>query len=314
MKTTLKILGAAALCQGALFACGEEAPAPINSSDSVTNEDGPMPSGTPQPSTTVGMLSPSPMATLPPAAPPPQATGTAQPMGTVPPSGGTSNPLTPPMPPVNTQPMPTTAQPTPTIPPSTPTPVDTPAVEPEPAPVAGGEGNLLVPNSDGWIDASTNGVGVKGGWYAYDDGNTTGYEEIVVTDGEVCMSGTNALQEDPADQWGSGMGLVLNDGGEGVQDPWDGSAYAGFSFAATISADSPVTIEVVMDGVDPPHEATLSSGANTINWSDLAQPDWATDTTTFDPSEITKVQIKVATLTTGTVEFDVCLSDFTVLE
>jgi hypothetical protein len=182
-----------------------------------------------------------------------------------------------------------------------------PAPEPEPA-AAGGTGNDLVPNNDGWVGPTTNGVGVEGAWYTYDDEETTGLA-LAVADGVACVSGTSDAMEDPETDWGAGLGFSLKD--EAI---WDGSAYSGFSFTASITSDTDVSVELKMQGVDASHAATIKAGSNTISWSDVAQPDWVTaaDAEAFDESKLLALQFKIPRTDAGTNAFEVCISNLSV--
>ncbi len=190
-----------------------------------------------------------------------------------------------------------------------------PAAE-EPAPAAGGEGNVLTPaGSDLWVAAESNGVGVKGSWYGYQDEFTTDCCEDMLTleDDAVCMSGSTAAgEEGNYDIWGAGMGFNFND-----SDPWDGSAYSGVSFTATVdsAADVKVIMKMGTTAVEAggEHFVALKSGANTISWTSVAQPDWA-ETVAFDPSDIEAMQVQVGTGDGAANPFTVCISALTVLD
>jgi hypothetical protein len=209
--------------------------------------------------------------------------------------------------------MPTATTPQPVVTSVSPMPTTTAtAEEPEP-PAPAGEGNLLTPNEDLWVGPSSNGVGVTGSWYGYQDEATTGCcEDLLTWDaGTVCMAGTTAATADGV--WGAGMGFTMNE-----EEVWDGSAYSGFSFTATVESDVTIQVRVklattvVDDGAE--HYVELQSGVNTINWTDLAQPAWYTesnDEVPFDPSDIEALQFHVPA---GTAEnaFSVCISELTI--
>lgn len=303
-------------CAMGSLACSAEDPQPIMTGTGATQP------GIVQPQ---AMSTSTADTTMPVGTTPVQPGPAGQPSATVPMPGGTDATTTPP--PTGTTPggglpMPgagdpgagaptTSAAPTAATPPADTAP-ESMTPEPEPSTGSGtasGEGNLLQANADFWIGGNTNGVGVEGAWYPYDDGETE--VELAMVGDAVCLTGTMAAGEDPATQWGAGMGLILNDAGSNKQDEWDGSSYAGFSFTADITSETAVTLEMVTSDADPPHEATLKNGSNTVRWSDVAQPSWASDTTSFDESTLLKLQFKVAR-STATNDFELCISNLTV--
>ncbi len=189
------------------------------------------------------------------------------------------------------------------------------APEPEPDPTpAGGEGNMIIPNDKGWVAVSTNGVGVQGSWYDYQDDVTEDFERTVES-GTVCMTGTTAeAEEDNYDIYGAAIGFNFND-----EDPWDGSAYSGISFTATVDSDADVLVKLTMaktkvvDGGE--HFTTLRSGKNSIDWSDFEQPSWVADNgddEDLDPSDIAAIQFLVQPGPTGPNPFSVCISDMAI--
>jgi hypothetical protein len=187
-----------------------------------------------------------------------------------------------------------------------------PSETPE-TPAPSGEGNVLTPNEDLWVGPTTNGVGVTGSWYGYQDDDTSGCcEDLLTWDaGTVCMAGTTAAMADGV--WGAGMGFTLNE-----EEIWDGSSYNGFSFTAEVESDVTIQVRVklattaVDDGAE--HYVDLENGANTINWSDLEQPAWYTesyDAVPFDPADIEALQFHVPAGTDANT-FSVCISSLTI--
>lgn len=188
--------------------------------------------------------------------------------------------------------------------------------EDEPAAVRG-EGNALVPTESLWVSLGSNGVGVEGSWYGYEDEETTGCCDKLLEwseGGMVCMAGTTAEREEGNyDIYGAGMGFNFADA-----DAWDGSAYSGVSFTATMTSDADVLVKVKMsstsvtDGAD--FFVPLKSGNNSIGWDDLEQPDWLEDPDEFDPSDIEAIQFHVEPGDGGPNDFEVCISDLVVDE
>jgi hypothetical protein len=296
-----------------LVACGADAPPPPGGAGAAVTTQ---PTGPTVPTTPVGAAVPPSFvgAAVPPAttpttvqptapvettmmqpansAPPgtsatvPETTGTARPM---PPMGGQTNPVSP-NPTVANPVVPAPVSTTPTTPESDPTPAT------DPAPAAMGMGNDLIANEKLWIAGTSNGVGVTGSWYDLEDDYT---EDVTLTsmDGTVCINETLMLQEDSAEQWGGGMGLNLND-----EDPWDGSAYSGFSFTADFDTDNPIQVRVVnkaLSGTGKEHYAVVKKGANTVSWASLMQPDWVEETTDFKDDAIISLQFIVVPTESG---------------
>ncbi len=286
-------------------ACSAEDPQPINQGPSNAAA-GPTSGGTVQPGPGI---SPTPVTpgtpTIANAPVPTPVTPQAQPTANMP---------------VPAQPvMPTAAVPTSVTPTAAPVETAPTAAEPAaPAPAAagGGEGNALVPvGSDLWVGADTNGVGVVGSWYGYQDASTTGCCEDLLTleEGTVCMAGeTAAAEPGNYDIWGAGMGFNFND-----SKPWDGSAYSGVSFTATIdsAADVKIIMKMATTAVEAggEHFVVIAAGANTISWTTVAQPDWAA-AVAFDPSDIEAMQVQVGPGDGAANPFTVCISDMTVLD
>ncbi len=216
--------------------------------------------------------------------------------------------------PTSTGEMPTEEVPVPTAPvdppPTTPIPTDSMPMDPQPVPR---EGYDLVPTDSLWVEPSTNAVGVMGSWYGFQDEYTTDCCEdtLSLNAGAVCISGTTAASElGNYDIWGGGMALNFND-----NDPWDGSAYSGIEFNAAVESDVIVLVKLIMPGMpqDEEHFVELVPDMNTVLWTDVAQPDWATPIR-FDPSELVSIEFVVPPGDGAPNPFSLCISKMRILE
>lgn len=142
-------------------------------------------------------------------------------------------------------------------------------------------GVTIVPAEDGWVDMTSNTLGIQGAWYAYGDAydeakcinngwtadqcsridtpdplgmsfpNTGG---AMCTSGEVAQVLTKEGETDPdySNMWGAGIGLDLNNaGGEGaVKMEWDATAAGVTGVAFDIDMVAPLRVEFPMTATE----------------------------------------------------------------
>jgi hypothetical protein len=61
------------------------------------------------------------------------------------------------------------------------------------------------------------------------------------------------------------------------------------------------------------HGATIASGRNTVLWTDVAQEEWVEETDSFDPSELVSLRFQIPSSMDERNDFELCLSNLTVL-
>ena len=213
---------------------------------------------------------------------------------------------------------------------------------------AGSGGSAMLPPgvpltpTDGWVAVDSNELGVQGAIFAYgDDTSKAGppamTENFMGTN--ACITGTAARVDmactpvAPATDcygtyWGAAIGLNMNqpiDPGTmmGVDPPlaFDGSALTGFAFEITgagvptslrFKVESPGAIEYCT----PPATKMITTGANTVLFSDLRTECWTTGGNPGDmgKASIQKIAWQVVTNDKATVPFDFCVSNIRALK
>jgi endo-1,4-beta-D-glucanase Y len=144
----------------------------------------------------------------------------------------------------------------------------------------GGSATVPFINSNGKVDASTNGFGINGYFYAYADGVTSTQSGNPYRDGMYCVSGT-APGDGDASHWGVGLGLDLNSvNGTKMPYPYQGKI-TGFHMKLTGTAPSPVRVNFVTradsSGVAPFIVGTLDQALDYDIADALVPLDWSVD-------------------------------------
>lgn len=102
-------------------------------------------------------------------------------------------------------------------------------------------GSGLPINATGWLDRTCNDVGIQGAWYCYTDEiqASSCADQIPPFEASgMCLSGT-AVEDDTYESWGGGIGLSLNDPGEGgAKGSYDATANGVVGFRITLEGDS----------------------------------------------------------------------------
>jgi hypothetical protein len=187
-------------------------------------------------------------------------------------------------------------------------------------------GDPLVPDATGWIDETTNDLGIQGPWYSYNDcddspGDCTKDQvpakgEFANTGGKMCTSGSTALVAVEADfstKWGAGIALDLNNsGGEsGQKTPYDASAHGvvGFSFTITGTAPGLRVNFPTPSSAEGAHFIAGMPGANQALFADAKQGSWVMPKTDFDASQVLSIQFQIPSVMGSAVDFDFCVEN-----
>lgn len=232
------------------------------------------------------------------------------------------------------------------------------------SPTTGGKkGTSLKPNADGFFDGAT--LGVLGAWYSYGDwyggtpvaggagdcpvkGAFTVDQCSAITtpvpgapfanvDGVMCTTGTAAkvLDANYSAIWGAGIGFDFNnggtdDGGSGIKQTWDASAYGvtGFSFhidtpptGGQMRVEFPTGAVVGTTDINSAYwggeTANLSPftkpGDFSFHFTDVGGPMYLTPHMPFDKTKILSMQFHVVTNTSSSIPFGYCISDLRAL-
>ncbi len=148
-------------------------------------------------------------------------------------------------------------------------------------------------DEDGYFPSSSNVMGFQGAWYCFADT----VNETTCVEGEapwdtastaMCLTGKTTVrtEEEGYDNWGAGIGASLNDQGGDKEDfDADAKGITGFKFTITGDlGDAVLKFKVprsTKDGDSPP-EVDAKVGQNTVQFDDLAPPDWDE----FTPSDL----------------------------
>ncbi len=237
------------------------------------------------------------------------------------PSTGVPTTVAPVVPPTTTTPVvnPPVGVPTTVTPPVTPTPVPPPATpEPdEPAAECSGEGEPGIPQTEtGWFPATSNKSCFQGSWYCFDDGEvpTSCVKDTPpwnATEMSMCLDGATIVDTTYA-AWGAGIGASLNDQ-DGDKELFDAEAAGIKGFKFTVSGDlggAVLKFKVPRStkDQDSPPEYVVDVGANSVEFSDLAPPDWDEVGDDLDPAELTELKWQIAG-GDAEAEYSFCISN-----
>jgi len=171
----------------------------------------------------------------------------------------------------------------------------------------------------GWIDGSTDCVGIQGAVYA-DSDQVGSYASVTASDGHICVSG---LSEKVASgrydvYWGSRINIQLNNPGNDTAELYNASTYGVTGFAFTISGTLPPSIirpTLQANGTSVQYcESVCASGEQSLLITDAESSCYDPVThTTPDPTKLTLLQFYLPSNPTSTVEYDFCIDDLRVL-
>lgn len=167
--------------------------------------------------------------------------------------------------------------------------------------VGGPSIRTALPVSYGYVDASSNDVGIRGWWYTYtDEVATTIYPaSFESTPGPICVSGSVPAYADPAVAWGAVVALNLN---QGISD-LEGSTYnavpygvVGFGFTLTGSVPQVLQINMKQTGSTVPYCKTeTGAGAKKVYFDQLIEECWIPGSYSISPNNLYAFEIQIGT-------------------
>jgi len=171
-------------------------------------------------------------------------------------------------------------------------------------------------NSSGWIDRSTNCVGIQGASYIVPDGGgSTAY--FTSTTNHLCVSGQakhSAVLD--ATHWGVTVAVQLNNNGV-AEIPYDATAYGVTGFDFTLSGASiPAIVRATyrVDGQGTEYCKELGgAGAKSVLFTDTRPQCYMPDAGTAVPtaSQLIRLEFIMPSNTTTDVNFDFCIDNLT---
>jgi hypothetical protein len=195
-----------------------------------------------------------------------------------------------------------------------------------PPPGGGTATDALIPDPTGWIDATTNDLGIQGPWYSYNDckdspgactmNQVPAEGEFPNTGGSMCTSGTTAVVAAEAEfsaKWGAGIALDLNNSGgtTGVKQPYDAASHGvvGFSFTITGTAPGLRVNFPTPASAEGSHFIAGKPGANSALFATAKQGSWVMPKSDIDPSQVLSIQFQIPSVMGSAVEFDFCVEN-----
>ncbi|HEY6728550.1 MAG TPA: hypothetical protein VI197_31280 [Polyangiaceae bacterium] len=183
-----------------------------------------------------------------------------------------------------------------------------------------GETRTAIAPVEGWVDASTNDVGIQGGWYTFADDVSTivpGAEPFFEGAGTaICVSGTVLPHENMDLSWGVAVGMDLFAVDE-VAHPYDASAYGVLGLQFTVSGSLPSRLQI---NTTSPEGGTycrryesIAGSRETLSvyFSSMEEDCWDTGAAGLppDPTQLQGFHIQVISSASETVSFDFCVED-----
>jgi hypothetical protein len=214
----------------------------------------------------------------------------------------------------------------------------------------------IMPTEDGWVDMTSNELGIQGAWYPYGDaygeakciaaGWTAEQCSIITTPdpnaegfpntgGAMCTSGTGAQvltpegSSDPdyGNMWGSGIGLDLNNPGDGAtKSEFNATANGVVGISFDLDVQAPLRVEFPMTATEGHPDGSnywgatsswpnspVTVGTNTVLFSDVHHPNGAVP---LDPANVSilSIQFHVPTVTSGAQPYSFCISNLVMLK
>jgi hypothetical protein len=203
-----------------------------------------------------------------------------------------------------------------------------------------GTSTVLTADMTGWVDHTTNSLGIQGAWYAYGDGYGTtgtppgdckaatcsvitapvpGSGAFAPTGTAQCTAGTAAIVPTAADYptvWGGGIGFDLNNtgGANPVKSPYDAptNKVIGFSFTIDMVPLGGIRVEIPTPttGSTAHFKTITTAGPQTVLLSEVLQGSWVVPATTIDPKALLSVQFHVPTTMSSPVPYTFCVDKF----
>lgn len=187
-----------------------------------------------------------------------------------------------------------------------------------------GETRTAITPIDGWVDGSTNDVGIQGGWYTFADDISTivpGTEPYFEGAGSaLCVSGTVLPHENLDLSWGVAVGMDLYAVDE-VANPYDAAANGVAGFQFTVSGTLPPRLQVNVtspaDGTYCRRYESIASSQETLSvyFSSMEENCWevGAENAAPDPTQLEGFHIQVISSATESVSFDFCVEDISAL-
>jgi hypothetical protein len=194
-----------------------------------------------------------------------------------------------------------------------------------------GTGSDIIANTDGWVDASTNGLCVQGAFWTYSDEKDGGDSTITPEPdsgsfpndgtGEICVSGSAGalVGEEYGVYYGAGLGFSLCDLGDDAGQGTIGScslsdtgSLSVSSITFSISGTFPDTLRVIMHEAgndESPYVTGVTSGSNTISVASAEWP-WGDNAGPGTPANVDGIQWQIPAPDEGepAASFDFCIS------
>jgi len=161
---------------------------------------------------------------------------------------------------------------------------------------------------DGWVDCSSNDIGIQGEFFTYSDGTST--ITPAFTGDEICVSGTAEPTVADNSVWGAGLGVNLNqEEREADVATWDADAMGISGFRFNLSAmptGTGLRLVYQSGGTDYCVDVT-AAGAQTVLFADTAEACWGSGGDAPNPSSMEAVKWQVTTNSTSH-DFSFCIT------
>jgi len=171
---------------------------------------------------------------------------------------------------------------------------------------------------DGWVDGSTNDVGIQGSWYTFGDGVSTvvpASEPFFDGAGStICISGSIPPHQNQDLTWGVAVAMDLNNAAA-VSSAYDAPAHGvvgmQFTVAGTLPPRLQITVPTVDDATYCKRYESIAGTRTTLGtyFAELEQDCWEIDVSNPapDPTQLRSFQIGVISSANDTVTFDFCV-------
>lgn len=171
---------------------------------------------------------------------------------------------------------------------------------------------------DGWVDGSTNDVGIQGSWYTFGDGvSTVDPANEPFFDGagsQICISGSIPPHENQDLTWGVAVAMDLNNA-DAVSSAYDAPAHGvvgmQFTVAGTLPPRLQITVPTIDDSTYCKRYESIAGSRTTLGtyFAELEQDCWEIDVSNPapNPTQLRSFQIGVISSANDTVTFDFCV-------
>jgi hypothetical protein len=193
---------------------------------------------------------------------------------------------------------------------------------------APGEGTAPVPSTgpdllvaESWVDGATNGVGVQGSFFTYQDGSgrTVITPDMTRTQTGYCVAGTSAevLDGNFGGTYGAVAALNLSqDVGSDLTKPYDATAHGVLGFGFEIAGDTGGALRFVVkqyathDGFCINNVPDCASGCSVeYRIDELTQNCWTEGGLTPAPTSLQALEWQITTKEGESTDFDYCIEN-----